>query len=70
MVKPPIIQVPWPTPVGMSGFIGNGNDWRAAVLGIVCALAAFIIWFPFIKMYDNKLHADENAKAAELAKAA
>lgn len=62
-VNPPIAQVAWPTPIGLSGFIGSGGDWRAFVLAIVCALIAFLIWFPFIKMYDGKLYADEQSAA-------
>lgn len=62
MVNPPIAQVAWPTLVGLSGFIGSGGDWRAFVLAIVCALIAFLIWFPFIKFYDNKLYNEEQAK--------
>jgi PTS system cellobiose-specific IIC component len=62
-VKPPIAQVAWPTPIGLSGFIGSGGDWRAFVLAVICALVAFLIWFPFIKMYDGKLLAEEKGKA-------
>lgn len=64
MVNPPIAQVAWPTPGGLSGFIGSGGDWRAAVLGVVCALVAFLIWYPFIKFYDGKLARDEQTAAA------
>lgn len=63
MVNPPIAQVAWPTPLGLSGFIGSGGDWRAFVLAIVCALIAFLIWFPFIKFYDNKLYTEEQNAA-------
>ena len=62
-VKPPIAQVAWPTPIGLSGFIGSGGDWRAFVLALICTLVAFLIWFPFIKMYDGKLFAEEQGKA-------
>lgn len=62
-VNPPIAQVAWPTPIGLSGFIGSGGDWRAFVLALICALVAFLIWFPFIKMYDGKLFAQEQEKA-------
>lgn len=70
LVSPPIAQVAWPTPLGLSGFIGSGGDWRAAVLAFVCAGVAFLIWFPFIKFYDNKLYKEEQAAgaAAEAAK--
>ena len=63
MVKPPIAQPAWPTPVGLSAFIGSGGDWKAFVLAIVCALVAFLIWWPFIKMYDKKLYTNEQAAA-------
>nr|MBN2903473.1 PTS cellobiose transporter subunit IIC [Enterococcus sp.] len=49
----------------LSGFIGSGGDWRAFVLAIICAVVAFLIWFPFIKMYDGKLYKDEQANATK-----
>ena len=59
-----ITQQPWPTPVGLSGFIGTAS-WRGAVLSIVCALVAFLVWFPFIKRYDNRLlKQEQEAEAA------
>ncbi len=64
-VNPPIAQVAWPTPIGLSGFIGSGGDWRAFFLAIICAVVAFLIWFPFIKMYDGKLYKDEQANATK-----
>ncbi|WP_086348025.1 PTS cellobiose transporter subunit IIC [Candidatus Enterococcus clewellii] len=63
LVNPPIAQVAWPTPMGLSGFIGSGGDWRAFLLAVICALVAFLIWFPFIKFYDGKLYHDEQEKA-------
>lgn len=67
VVKPMLAQMPWPSPVGIGAFIGSGGDWKAGVLGILCAVLAFVIWFPFIKFYDAKLVKEEKAKAAELA---
>lgn len=64
LASPPIAQVPWPTPVGLGGFIGAGGDWRSFVLAIVCALVAFIIWLPFVKAYDVRLYKQEQAKGA------
>lgn len=61
-----ILQQPWPTPVGLSGFVATAS-WKGAVLSIVCALVAFLVWYPFIKHYDNVLLKQEQAKAAELA---
>ncbi|GFZ26804.1 PTS cellobiose transporter subunit IIC [Lactobacillus corticis] len=59
-----IIQQPWPTPVGISGYIAT-TSWTGAVLSIVCAIVAFVVWYPFIKHYDNTLYKKEQAGAAE-----
>lgn len=64
-----ITQQPWPTPVGLSGFIGTAS-WKGAVLSIVCALVSFVVWFPFIKRYDNKLLKQEQEAAAQRAEQA
>lgn len=66
-VKPMVAQVPWPSPVGLGAFIGTAGDWKAAVLGILCAALAFIIYFPFIKNYDGRLVKEEKERAATLA---
>lgn len=55
IIKPVIAQAPWPTPVGLGAFISTGGDIKAAICAIVCAVVAFLIWLPFIKIYDSKL---------------
>lgn len=62
-----IVQQPWPTPVGLGGFIATAS-WKGAVLAIVCVLVAFAIWYPFIKRYDNMLLKQEQEAAAAEAK--
>lgn len=62
-----IVQTPWPTPGGIGAFIGAGGDIKAGILSVVCIIVAFLIWFPFIKYYDNKLHTEEKEAAAEVA---
>ncbi|EPI00440.1 cellobiose phosphotransferase system IIC component [Enterococcus faecalis 13-SD-W-01] len=64
-VQPMIAQLPWPSPVGIAALIGSGGDWKAAVLAILCALLAFVIWFPFITFYDNKLLKEENTALSD-----
>ena len=66
IVKPIVANMPWPSPVGIGAFISSGGDWKAIVLALTCVVVAFLIWLPFIKFYDNKLLADEKAKAAEI----
>lgn len=57
------VQQPWPTPVGLSGFIAT-TSWQGGVLSIVCAIVAFLVWYPFIKHYDNTLLKQEQETAA------
>lgn len=54
-----IAQVPWPTPIGIGAFIGSGGSWTAALVAIVSALAAALIYLPFFKIYDNSLYKQE-----------
>ncbi|MBP3038499.1 PTS cellobiose transporter subunit IIC [Bacillaceae bacterium Marseille-Q3522] len=66
IVRPIIAQIPWPTPIGLGAFIGTAGDWKAVILAILCAIVAFLIYFPFIKFYDAKLVKDEEKQAAEV----
>ncbi|MGQ4819780.1 PTS cellobiose transporter subunit IIC, partial [Enterococcus faecium] len=36
IVKPMLAQMPWPSPVGIGAFVGSGDDWKAAVLAVIC----------------------------------
>ncbi len=51
-------QVPWPTPVGIGAFLGTA-DLRAVLVALLCAVAAFLVYFPFIRVYDQKLVKEE-----------
>ncbi|MBM7642719.1 PTS cellobiose transporter subunit IIC [Streptococcus loxodontisalivarius] len=53
-----IAQVPWPTPVGIGAFLGT-TDVKAIVVALVCALAAFLVYYPFLLAYDKQLVAQE-----------
>lgn len=55
IIGPVIAHLPWPTPIGAGAFLSTGGDYLAIIVALVSAIAAFIVWLPFIKMYDNKL---------------
>lgn len=59
-IKPVIAQVPWPTPVGIGAFLGTA-DLRAVLVSLVCAFAAFLVYLPFIRVYDKKLVKEEQS---------
>ncbi len=65
IIKPMIAQMPWPSPIGIGAFIGTGGDWKAAVVALLCAGVAFLIWFPFAKAYDAKLVKEEHEGGSE-----
>lgn len=54
-IKPIIAQVPWPSPIGLGAFIGTAGDYLAVIVALICGVASFLIWLPFIKAYDKKL---------------
>ncbi|RXT58222.1 PTS cellobiose transporter subunit IIC [Lacticaseibacillus chiayiensis] len=63
LINPIITQAPWPSPLGFGALIST-VDIRAVIVAILCAIVAFLIWFPFIKLYDAKLVNDEKQVAA------
>lgn len=63
MVSPIIAQVPWPSPIGIGAFIGTAGDFRAVLLALANGVLAFLIYLPFIKMYDAKLVKEEQENA-------
>lgn len=62
LVKPIIAQVPWPSPVGVGAFIGTAGDYKAVILALICAVIAFLIYLPFIKVYDSNLFKEEQGQ--------
>lgn len=56
-----IAQMPWPSPVGIGAFLGTGGDWRSVILAIVNVIVAGLVYYPFAKIYDRKLLAQEQA---------
>ena len=58
-----IMQTPWQTPIGLGAYVGSGGSIGALITALLCAVASFIIWYPFLKMYDNQLLKEESAEA-------
>lgn len=62
--SPVIVQMAWPTPLGLGAFISTGGDLRAALVALVNVVVAGAIYFPFFKAYDAKLLAEEQEAEA------
>lgn len=56
------VQLPWTTPVIISGFLTTG--WRGAVLQIILLAVGVLIYLPFVRMMD-KQYLEESGKAGE-----
>lgn len=62
MINAIIAQVPWQAPVGIGAFLATA-DIKAVPLAIICAVAAFLVYWPFIRRYDNQLLKEEGVEA-------
>ncbi len=63
MINPVVATPPWTLPGPIGAFLACGNDWRASVLCIALIALDLVIYYPFFKMYDKNLLADEQAEA-------
>lgn len=63
-------SAPWVLPAPIGAFLATNGDWRAAVLACLLIVLSTLIYYPFFKMYDNKLLAEEQAGDAAEAEAA
>lgn len=67
------VQVPWTTPVVISGFLIGG--WKAALIQLIILVVSVLVYLPFVKRQDSvwvaeQLANEQEEKAAEEAKAA
>lgn len=63
LVNAVTVTAPWTLPGPIGAFLATGGDWRASVLNVVCIIISIVVYYPFVKMYDNKLLQDERAEA-------
>lgn len=63
LVNHVVASAPWTLPGPIGAFLATGNDWRAAVLSIVLIILSVVIYYPFFKMYDKDLEAQEHEEA-------
>ncbi|MFV0557545.1 MAG: PTS sugar transporter subunit IIC [Enterococcus sp.] len=48
LVAPVSQQVAWVMPPMLLSFLATGADWRAPIVTLVCMVATFFIWAPFV----------------------
>ncbi|MDU5106176.1 PTS sugar transporter subunit IIC [Clostridium sp.] len=59
------VNAPWTLPGPIGAFMATGADWRALVLNVICIAISVVIYYPFVKMYDKKLLAEEQGESLE-----
>lgn len=58
------VSIPWTTPYLISGYLATGGRFGGVLLQIVNFVVAFFIWLPFIRSWDKKNVAMEQAEQA------
>ncbi|MDF2656487.1 MAG: phosphotransferase system, cellobiose specific, component [Bacillota bacterium] len=48
------VIIPWTTPYFISGYLMTGGKIGGVIMEMVAFLAAFAVWFPFIRIWDKK----------------
>jgi cellobiose PTS system EIIC component len=54
-----VFNAPWTLPAPIGAYLATGNDWRAIILVFINLAIAALIYFPFIKIYDRQMLAEE-----------
>lgn len=62
-----VVTAPWTLPGPIGAFLATGGDWRAAALTVILVLISIVIYYPFFKMYDKQLLAEEQEEQNALA---
>lgn len=55
LVSHVVVTAPWTLPGPIGAYLATGGDWRAAVLCIILIIVSVVGYYPFVKIYDNKL---------------
>ena len=64
LMNPCVVQIPWTTPVLLSGFLATGGDWRAVIVQAIILVLGVLIYLPFMKASEKvqmKMMEAENA---------
>lgn len=54
-----VVTAPWTLPGPIGAYMATGGDWRAAALCLLLIIVSIVIYYPFVKVYDNQLLKEE-----------
>ncbi len=60
VAKPAGIAVPWTMPPIFSGYLATGGKISGAVMQAINIITAFIVYYPFFRMWDSQKLKEEN----------
>ncbi|GHO45595.1 PTS sugar transporter subunit IIC [Ktedonospora formicarum] len=55
LVHVPVVMQPFTVPIGISGFIASGGDWRGSILQFVNLALSAVLYYPFFKAWERIL---------------
>lgn len=61
-VNPVVTTAPWTLPGPIGAYLATGGDWRAAVLNVVLIILSIVLYYPFVKVYDQNEIAKEHGQ--------
>ena len=61
------IAAPWTLPAPLFAWMATGGSWKAAILALILVFVSILVYYPFFKMYDKKLLAEELGEENEAA---
>lgn len=59
------INVPWITPIILSGLLASGGNFMGAVTQLICLAAATLIYIPCVKAYEANKNREDPAVQTE-----
>ncbi|MGH4051415.1 MAG: PTS sugar transporter subunit IIC [Clostridium sp.] len=62
LVSKVYIIAPWTLPAPIGAYVATGGDWRAPLLVIFNIILATFIYYPFFKVYEKKMVAEEQSQ--------
>ena len=62
LVNKVVAIAPWTLPGPIGAYLATGNDWRAAILSVLLIALSVALYYPFFKMYDKQLLAQEQGE--------
>lgn len=60
-----VVELPWTMPPVFFGFIATGGSWRGAVAQLIVMVVSFVIYTPFLFIYERQQNKDAAANEAE-----